>query len=66
MLDLLRKKLTEKIVSFADAGLAVLEARGARINGRSATELREMIARRRAQQPAQPKAGDPPTQGNRN
>jgi len=57
MLDLLRKKLTDKIVSLADAGLAVLEARGATINGRSATELRAMIARRRAQQPGQPEDG---------
>jgi len=59
MMESLRRKLTDRIVSLADAGLAVLETRGAKINGRSAAELRELIARRRAQQLGQPEVGDP-------
>jgi hypothetical protein len=66
MMDWLRKRLIGKIVSLADAGLAVLEARGAKINGRSATELRAMIARRRAQPLGQADAGDPSGRSNQN
>ena len=44
-MDLIRDKLTQEIVSLADLCLAALEKRGAVINGKSATELRERLRR---------------------
>jgi hypothetical protein len=49
-MDPVRKMLTQKLISLADDCLALLETRGAVINGRCATSLRDRLQRARAGQ----------------
>jgi hypothetical protein len=43
--------MTEKWINLFDAGLALLQGRGVTINGKSAAELRELIAQKRPRPP---------------
>jgi hypothetical protein len=47
LMDLICGKPTQESISLADPCLAALEKRGAVINGKSATELRERLRRAR-------------------
>jgi len=51
---------TNRIIALFDKGLALLEQRNVKINGRSATELRRQVAERRPQQADRPAGGKDP------